>query len=137
MSHVETELQCPQSAAKRRMAPRTVTATQIKAVMLNHIPRRDVIKFHRQGAIFTYDYHADCGKYDRMPLAKFTELLSNLLDLNPSGLWLPAVIQHAITLFENDHELSLHDLETTRIQASNFMRYFTDLRRTKGICLII
>ena len=95
------------------------------------------MKFAAAGFIFSYNYDVALTKHDRQCLRRSKPLLSEMLKLNSTGMWLPNKFQDAISKLKEKTALNCHHTESVRAQAANLYKYFIDLRKIKSdVCIV-
>ena len=95
------------------------------------------MKFTAAGIIFSYNYDVTSLKHDRQCLGRFKPLLSEMLKLNSNGLWLPNMLQDAISKLEEKTALNFQHTENVRAQAANLCKYFMDWRKFQNALFIV
>ena len=116
----------------RTKQPEDIDAEQIWSLLAKTYDRNKLMKCNFRGYIFGYDYADTDYKQDRKNLHDNQSIIVAALELNPQGVWKPLIIQEGIQLIEQRSGLKLTGAFDAREQASNFCRYFQDLRAAAG-----
>ena len=60
-----------------------------------------------------------------------------MLEINSSGLWLPNMLQDAISKLEEKAALNFHNIESVSAQASHVSKCFKDLKKINNALFIV
>ena len=114
-----------------------MTSTGITEIFIKVFDRKYFVKFAAAGFIFSYNYDVTSLKHDRRCLGCFKPLLSEMLKFNSNGLWLPNMLQDAISKLEETSALNFHNTESVRTQAAHLCKYYRDVKQIRSALFIV
>ena len=101
-------------------------------VFIDNITGRQIEEAVKKGSLFRYDWRESTpGSNDKKMLKEFRTCLLAHLHKRAECLFKKTMIMKGFAKSEAAKEVNLHKKESIRVQAANYLRYFTDIRNGK------